>query len=281
MSTAVRPAAFAGRWYPGSTRELEAAVDQYLARGSGPRAGIVGLVSPHAGLLYSGPVAGQGYASVARQPYDVVVLIGPSHYVAFEGVLVSGHTEWDSPLGRLQIDPVICERLLRHEIAEADTRVHEREHALELQIPFLARLLPDIPIVPLLIGHQTREVEDQLGIMLADALTDRRPLLVASSDLSHYQTRETAARLDRVVIECLEQFDADGLQAALLARPDHACGGGPMVSMLRTARALGATDARVLAYADSGDVTGDTTEVVGYVSAAFGSVVPLTNGSRV
>jgi AmmeMemoRadiSam system protein B len=280
MATAIRPAAFAGRWYPGSRGELERVVDAHLARGGEPCPGVLGLVSPHAGLMYSGPVAGHSYASVAAQPYDVVVLLGPSHYVGFDGVLLSGHMEWEVPLGVLPVDAAIAQRLLKYEtLVRTDVRVHEREHSLELQMPFLVRVLPGVPIVPLLMGYQTRETEDRLGTALAEVLADRRPLLVASSDLSHYQNRATAARMDAIVIKHLEQLDPDGLQLTLLARPDHACGGGPMVSILRAARAVGASAARVLAYADSGDISGDTSEVVGYVSASFGVAARASSGN--
>jgi AmmeMemoRadiSam system protein B len=148
--------------------------------------------------------------------------------------------------------------------------VHEREHSLELQLPFVARLFPEVPILPLLVGHQHRATVTVLGDTLADVLRGRDPLMVASSDLSHYQPREAAARLDAVVVRYVEQYDPEGLQTSLEANPSHACGGGPMVAVLRAARGLGATGARVLRYADSGDVTGDTRQVVGYMSAAVG-----------
>ena len=148
--------------------------------------------------------------------------------------------------------------------------VHEREHSLELQLPFLARLFPDVPILPLLVGHQHAATVAALGDALAQVLHGREPLLVASSDLSHYQDRDTAARLDAVVVRHVERNDPDGLQASLTADPSHACGGGPMVAVMRAARGLGATRARVLGYGDSGDVTGDTGQVVGYMSAVFG-----------
>ena len=147
---------------------------------------------------------------------------------------------------------------------------HAREHSLEMQLPFLARLAPGLPIVPLVVGHQTKEVAFALGDALASALRGRKALLVASSDLSHYEEARTAAALDAVVIDCVARFDDEGLQRALEARPDHACGGGPMVAVMRAARLAGARDAVVLNYADSGDVSGDKSAVVGYLAAAFG-----------
>ena len=152
---------------------------------------------------------------------------------------------------------------------------HGREHSLEMQLPFVARLLPGVPIVPLVMGHQQRETAMALGDALARAVTShgaRHPgeiLLVASSDLSHYEDAAEASRLDAVVVRHVEALDAGGLMDALEREPRHACGGGPMVSVMRAAALLGGTRARVLRYADSGDVSGDKSSVVGYLAAAI------------
>jgi AmmeMemoRadiSam system protein B len=268
--TPLRRAAFAGQWYPGAPDALAAAVDRCLA--SHPAiAGVVALVSPHAGLMYSGPVAGHGYGAVAGAAFDVAVLVGPSHYASFPGVAVCARGGFDSPLGALRIDEPLADRLVSlASVIRVNPTVHAREHSLELQLPFLARVLPDVPILPLIMGSQDAGTSSALAQALAAALAGRRPLLIASSDLSHYHERSAAAVLDAVVLEQLRAFDPDGLQAALHRRPEHACGGGPIVAVLRAARALGATHSSVLHYADSGDVSGDTTQVVGYASAAFG-----------
>ena len=148
---------------------------------------------------------------------------------------------------------------------------HAREHSLEMQLPFLSHLAPGVPIVPLLMGYQTAETAAALGDALALALRGRKALIVASTDLSHYHDAAAASALDQVVIDCVARFDTDGLQAALDARPEHACGGGPTVAVMRAARAAGASDAVILNYADSGDVSGDKSSVVGYLAAAFGT----------
>src|SRR5262249_42357904 len=143
------------------------------------------------------------------------------------------------------------------------------EHSLEMQLPLLLRVSPSIKIVPLLVGTQTAATAEALGGALAEAVRGRRALLVASTDLSHFHDARTAARLDRVVIECVERLDADGLQRALDVQPEHACGGGPTVAVMRAACALGANRAVILKYADSGDVSGDKSSVVGYLAAAL------------
>jgi MEMO1 family protein len=279
---APRRAAFAGTWYPGDSKTLAAFVDRCLVPADVPFPNIVAIISPHAGLMYSGGVAGRGYASLqaslnraaeagASSP-EVVVLVGPSHSVAFEGAALDPSRSFETPLGSLRNDLSLVERLATQPGIRLDVAVHAREHSLELQLPFLARVLPDVPVVLALMGRQTRPEVDRMARTLTEALHDRHALLVASSDLSHHQERQTATRLDAVVVDRLERFDADSLQAALEHFPQHACGGGPMVAVMRAARALGATTSHVLQYADSGDVSGDVERVVGYVSAALGHV---------
>jgi AmmeMemoRadiSam system protein B len=273
MSNPIRRAAVAGSWYPGSARALTAAVDRYLAAAPEDVAGdLVALVAPHAGLMYSGPVAAHAYRLLRDRRFDVVVLVGPSHFVGFQGVAVHRSGGFETPAGVAWIDEdcagaiaaatsVVCEH----------ASAHVREHSLEMQLPFVQRLAPEAKIVPLVMGYQTAETARSLGEALAVALAGRRALLVASTDLSHYHDAATAAELDGVVIDHVKRFDADGLQHALETRPDHACGGGPTVAVMRAAAALGARDAIVLDYADSGDVSGDKSAVVGYLAAAFGN----------
>jgi MEMO1 family protein len=267
----IRPAVCAGSWYPSQADALRAAVDGYLAPGQPIEQPVRGVVSPHAGLMYSGPVAGHAYAAAARHRYDVVVLVGPSHFYAFDGVSLWGRGAFETPLGALTIETSLGIALREAApFVRENAVVHGREHSLELQLPFLARLFPRVPILPLLVGRQHAATVAALGDALAQVLRGREPLLVASSDLSHYQDRATASRLDGVVMRHIERNDPDALQASLDADPSHACGGGPIVAVMRAARGLGATGARILRYGDSGDVTGDIRQVVGYVSAALG-----------
>jgi len=240
--------------------------------GASLRGDLVALVAPHAGLMYSGPVAAHAYRLLRDRVFDVAVLVGPSHFVGFDGVSVYPPGGFDTPFGVVPIDQACA-----HAIAAATPIVHEsaaahaREHSLEMQLPFLAQVAPGVPIVPLLMGDQTAATAAALGAALALALRGRKALLVASTDLSHYHDAATASALDRVVIDCIARFDADALQAALDARPEHACGGGPTVAVMRASRAAGARDAEILHYADSGDVSGDKSSVVGYLAAAFGN----------
>jgi AmmeMemoRadiSam system protein B len=265
----IRPAAVAGTWYPGTRTALERAVDAHLAEVAVDEPCPIALVAPHAGLVYSGPVAAHAYQLVRRCEYEAIVMIGPSHFVGFDGASLWPRGAWDSPFGPVPIAETLAATI---EGASALVRnhpsAHGREHSLEMQLPFIARLLPGVPIVPILMGYQTRATAEQLGDAVASAVRGRRVLLVASSDLSHYNDAKTAARMDAVVLRHVEALDPDALMRALEDEPAHACGGGPMVAVLRAARSLGGTRARVLRYADSGDVSGDKTAVVGYMAAA-------------
>ena len=272
----LRRTAVAGSWYPASRDQLRAQLNEYLERAdqaaAAPPAGavLVGLVAPHAGLLYSGPVAAYAYRLLRDRAFDVIVLVGPSHFVAFDGVSVWPAGAFETPFGPLAIDEPAAAALLAHCPVVAEfPKAHGREHSLEMQLPFLAALTPSTPILPLVMGRQTRATAFALAEGLAETLGSRRALLVASSDLSHFFDAPTAARLDATVIDKIETLNGDGLMGALERRPDLACGGGPIVTTLRAARALGATSSQVLRYGDSGDVSGDKSAVVGYVAAAM------------
>lgn len=269
----IRPAAVAGSWYPGSASALAAAVDRHLAATSRDVDGdLVALIAPHAGLMYSGPVAAHAYRLLRGRAFDRIVLVGPSHFVGFEGVSIVTDGGFESPFGVASIDAACARELLAASSVIRDhPPAHAREHSLEMQLPFVQRLAPDAPIVPLVMGHQTAATSRALGDALGRVLRGTRTLLVASTDLSHYHDAATAAALDRTVIDCVSRFDADGLQAALDHEPDHACGGGPAVAVMRAAHDLGARDAAILNYADSGDVSGDKSSVVGYFAAALGT----------
>jgi AmmeMemoRadiSam system protein B len=282
----VRKSPIAGTWYPGSAAALAAAVDRYLADAGSQESAethegdLMALVAPHAGLIYSGPVAAYAYRLVRNRPYDVAILVGPSHFTAFDGVGVVSDGGFETPLGVVAID-ADCVADLRRATSVVRERApaHAREHSLEMQLPFLQRVAPTTAIVPLLMGQQTAGLAEELGGALATVAKGRRALLVASTDLSHYHDAATAATLDAVVIRCVSDFKPDGLQRTLDRCPDHACGGGPTVAVMRAARHLGGRQARVLRYANSGDVSGDKQSVVGYLAAALGNFTSGTPAS--
>jgi AmmeMemoRadiSam system protein B len=269
----VRRAAVAGRWYPDDVARLAAELDRYLAHADvEPMSSLRAVIAPHAGLMYSGPVAAYAYKTARAHPVSAVVLVGPSHFVPFPGISIWPYGAWETPFGRI----TVAEDLAAALMAESDEiammpSAHGREHSIEMQLPFVAHLMPGVPIVPMVMGHQTRTTAFGLGQALGRAIRScgANALLVASSDLSHYEDSNTAARLDAVVMERIEVLDVEGLMHVLEEEPGHACGGGPIVAVLDAARRLGASQARVLRYGDSGDVSGDKSSVVGYMAAAI------------
>ena len=272
MSAALRRAAFAGSWYPRSAAAIVAEVEQYLAAASPGvvKGRLVGLVSPHAGLHYSGPVAAFGYSLLRGLKSLTVVLVGPAHRAAFEGVAVHASGAWETPLGQVQVDEDLARALVAADrTLFDDPGPHREEHSLEMQMPFLQRAMPGLRIVPMLMGTQARGEVEALAAALGRVLPGREVLLVASSDLSHYQPASVASRLDAEVVGDIRRLDADALMSRLETRGNVACGGGPLVAVMAAARALGADQATVLRYADSGDVCGDKAQVVGYLSAVF------------
>ncbi len=274
----IRAAAVAGSWYPGHPGALARDLDEYLAVAGTPPAGRVqAIVAPHAGLMFSGPVGAYAYKAATAGNYEVAVLVGPSHFVAFDGVALWPDGAFETPLGRIAIDPAGASAISRADVVHNLPSAHKREHSLEMQLPFLRRVLPEVPIVPLLMGYQSRETILALASALATAFRGRRALLVASTDLSHYFDADAAGRLDAEVQRSVAAFDPDALFDRFESFPEHergryvACGGGPMLAVMLAARELGATEARVLKYAHSGEISGDYSGVVGYLAAAIGA----------
>jgi len=273
---ALRRAAVAGSWYPADPEALAREVDRHLLGVTRSPAGDpIAIIAPHAGLIYSGPVAAYAYSLLRGRDIEVAVLVGPSHYVGFEGVAIYEKGAFETPFGPMAIaEDCASDLAMASRLVKAYAAAHVREHSLEMQLPFLKRVLPNASIVPLVMGYQHRETARELGDAIRVAVKGRRAVIVASTDLSHYQNAATAAALDDSFIQRVLHFDPDGLMSLLEANPHHACGGGPTVSVMRAAQALGAKDARVLKYGNSGDVSGDKSAVVGYLAAAFGTFAP-------
>jgi AmmeMemoRadiSam system protein B len=269
-----RPTAVAGTWYPGSAEALRREVDGYLeaATPASLTGDVHAIIAPHAGIMFSGPVGAYAYNAIAGRDYDVAVLVGPSHFVAFEGAALWPEGEFETP-----IDEAGARAMAAFPVVEPLPGAHRREHSLEMQLPFLKRVLPDVPIVPLLIGFQHRETIEALAAAIASAFAGRHALLIASTDLSHYLDAETAAKLDGRVQQCVAHFDPAALLERFEEYPEHkrgqyvACGGGAAIAVMQAAKSLGATAGRVLKYGHSGEVSGDYGGVVGYMAAALGT----------
>jgi hypothetical protein len=221
-------------------------------------------------------VAAEAYALLRGRRALTVVLVGPSHRVAFEGVSVYAQGAFETPLGMTRVAEDVAEALARaHPSITTDPWPHREEHSLEMQVPFVQRAAPDARIVPVLLGTQTRAVVDVLAAALAGAVAGRDVVLVASTDLSHYHSAARAGALDAQVTECVARLDPEALMDRLEAFQGHACGGGALAAVVKAARGLGAVRGQVLRYATSGDVeAGDTSRVVGYLAAALTAAAP-------
>ncbi len=268
----IRQPAVAGMFYDGDPRQLRKHVDMLLDEAETPqlRGEIKGLVSPHAGYVYSGPAAAVGYKALRGSTYDAVILVGPSHRELFDGVSVYPGDAYRTPLGEVPVNKEIREALVsQSDIIAISESGHRNEHCLEVQLPFLQRVLGNFSIVPMIIGNQHGEICLALGDTIAQSAAHKRILLVASSDLSHYHPYDSAVSLDRLVIERVEAFDEIELMKQLEGERIEACGGGPVAAVMHAAKLLGANQGQVLYYCNSGDITGDRSAVVGYLSAAF------------
>ena len=276
-SEQIRPAAVAGAFYPADPKELAAMVDGFVAHASvpAPSGEIVALVAPHAGYPFSGGVAGHSYAMLKGRPTHRVVVIAPSHFEAFSFTSVYDGDAYSTPLGKVPVDKGFAQKLvsLNPEIQLSShghvPTAEGREHALEDELPFLQRVLGDFQLVPIIMGEQSYPASRALGVALAELIRGTDTLIVASSDLSHYHPYDEAVSIDGKTLNAIGEWDYLTLSDNFANRTWEACGGAPIVAAMIAAERLGATRAQVLKYANSGDVTGDRSRVVGYSAVAF------------
>jgi AmmeMemoRadiSam system protein B/AmmeMemoRadiSam system protein A len=266
-----RPSAHAGTWYPGTAQELSADLKKYLGNVRGRLNGdIRGLVAPHAGYVYSGPIAAYAYRAVEGMEFDAVIVIGPSHAYGFAGASIDTMAGRTTPLGTVKYDLALARAIMK---ADKNIRyepgAHAAEHSTEIQVPFVQTVLPGCPVLEIVMGDQSLPACRRLADAVFKAAGDRKVLVVASTDLSHYHNQAQAETLDQRVIEAVAAFDPERLAGLLAAESCEACGGGPVVTAMLLAKKLGATAAKPLVYATSGDITGDRSQVVGYLAAAF------------
>jgi AmmeMemoRadiSam system protein B/AmmeMemoRadiSam system protein A len=231
---------------------------------------IIALISPHAGYMYSGQVAAFGYKLVEGSDFNKVIVIAPSHRVHFHGASVYNKIGYKTPLGIVPVDRDLCNRIIaQNGMISYYSQAHIQEHSLEVQVPFLQIVLKEFKLVPIVMGSQDFDTCRILSEAIVNAIKDERVLIVASSDLSHFHRYDKAVSLDKVVLYHIDKLDASGLEHDLKDGRCEACGGGPIVTAMLISEKLGANKSRVLNYANSGDVTGDKSGVVGYASAVL------------
>lgn len=263
----VRPAAVAGSFYPSDPDELRSVLGRLIFRDENPVA-VIGMVAPHAGYVYSGGVAGKAYGFV-RIPSRVIVLC-PNHHGTGAPIAVSNAHGWETPLGIVPVDRELVDRLVSQDpgFIVGDDRAHAMEHSLEVHLPFLQYLRPDVSILPLSLGFGDVATATRLGGILARVVSsyEERPLVVASSDMTHYESADSARAKDQLAIERFCAFDPAGLIEVCRRHRITMCGVVPAAVMLETGRRLGARRAELIAYSTSGDVTGDWRQVVAYAA---------------
>lgn len=271
MKGPVRKPAIAGSWYPDDPGILRSEIESFLRQvpaGGAPRKPCV-IISPHAGYLYSGRVAAHSYQALKGFSYGTVVVISPSHRAYFPSVSIWAKGAFETPLGVIAIDEKLCAKLLGTSVIFTDnTRPHDSEHALEIQLPFLQTVLSPFTLCPLIMGQQDLSLCRDLGRALLGAIGNPDDVLVvASTDLSHFHHAKQAEAMDGEVVRLVEALDVDALGGKLSGEEVEACGGGPVLAALTYAQGLGRNEVKILNYAHSGHVTGDNSSVVGYLSA--------------
>ncbi|MBU8920906.1 MAG: AmmeMemoRadiSam system protein B [Bacteroidales bacterium] len=278
MKNSVRLPAVAGQFYPGDPDALRSEIRTMFSRikSNPPSGDLVALVSPHAGYVYSGQVAAEAFASLKEGQFETVVVISPCHIEHFPFASIFRGEAYRTPLGDIPIDSELSSAIADgSDLIKIGESGHvtgssgRGEHSLEVQLPFLQVALGEFKLVPIVIGDQSPEIIKDLATALGRELKSRNVLMVASTDLSHFHDARSAESLDRVFINNLTDLAPDDLLRSLSDRRTEACGGGPTAVVMTAAKILGADCCSILKYANSGDITGDNTSVVGYVSASI------------
>jgi AmmeMemoRadiSam system protein B len=277
--TDVRPSPIAGRWYPADKDLLAESVDDYIQSAELPaiEGEVIGVIAPHAGHLYSGPIAGYAFAALRGLKPDVVVIVSPMHYPYQQSFLTSAHAAYQTPLGTLDIDQKLIRSIhtnLETELGLELTPVsNDQEHSLEIELPFLQRILDgSFQIAPIMVREYNLRIVRAFGSILAKNLQGKKCILVASTDLSHFYPQEQARLFDLEILRRMEAFDPEMVFRAEDEGKGFACGRSAVAAVMWAAKELGANHVQVLQYGTSGDVTGDYSQVVGYGAAVITKV---------
>jgi len=259
---------FAGLFYPLDKDELNRTIDRFMSQAIVPdiKGQILGIICPHAGYIYSGPIAAYSYKSVEGRLFDTVILLGPSHRYYFEGVSVYPEGFFDTPFGKLEIDKDMAGQLNSLSFVKFETKFFYGEHSLEVQLPFLVKVLPRCKIVPMLFGRLDFEQMKTLADNLASLAKKKRILLVVSTDLSHFHPYSQAKGIDLETIKYIEDNNASWLWRSVQMGEQRACGILSVITFALYMKEQGG-NTQIIKYANSGDTAGDESRVVGYVSA--------------
>jgi len=278
----IRRPSQAGMFYAGTAESLKKQIEECflhkLGPGkipkvakSGPRK-VVGLICPHAGYVYSGPVAAHSYYRLARDGIpEVFVILGPNHMGYGSAIALMNEGIWRTPFGDVEIDYQTASKILRaSEVIDIDDTAHRFEHSIEVQLPFLQYLYgSEFKFVPIAFLMQDLESSREVGRALAKALEGKNAVIIASTDMTHYEPHEQAVRKDKLALSAVEKLNEEEFYSIIESYNISACGYGPVAALITAAKLLGVKKAEILCYKTSGDVTGDYSSVVGYASACF------------
>ncbi|MBN1303622.1 MAG: AmmeMemoRadiSam system protein B [Anaerolineales bacterium] len=269
-----RPSPIAGTWYDGRPKHLAEQVDRFIDQASFSQlpGDVLAVIAPHAGHRFSGPVAGYAFAAVRGAKPDLVAVVSPMHQAFFDPFITSAHKAYQTPLGAIPIDEDSVDRvdeMLTEDLGIGLARVAEDpEHSLEIELPFLQRALAsEFRLLPVMVRAQDERALRALGRALAQIMKDKKYLLVASTDLSHFYPQDQARAFDAEMLRQVEAFSPQGVLETERSGKGFACGHAALAAVLWAARELGGDTVKVLNYATSGDVTGDYASVVGYGAA--------------
>jgi len=275
----IRKPVCAGSWYDNKPEALSRQLDRYLlqAETNAPTEGIVGLVAPHAGYVYSGQIAAHAYRLVQGKDYDTVIIIGPAHRYGFRGCSIYPKGGYETPLGVAEIDETLASEISKASGFKFIPKAHAEEHSVEMQVPFVQKVLPEAKIVPIVMGTPSKKTIHSLAAAFSKTLSGKKVLIVASTDLSHFFPKGKANTVDTETLALIESMDTDTIIKKMGQRENIMCGGGPVAAVLLYAKQMGSPKVETLKYADSSQVGGDESRVVGYMAAAVyagGSAAP-------
>jgi AmmeMemoRadiSam system protein B/AmmeMemoRadiSam system protein A len=268
----IRPAKWAGQFYDSDANSLSSQLKDFLgAARQRDLPDLVGLIVPHAGYIYSGRTAALGYRQVQGRDFETVVILGPSHYVAFQGCSIYPRGGFQTPLGTALVDEDLAAALAKESGFGYIADAHSQEHSVEVQVPFIQTVLPNARIVPVVMGLASRTTVETLAQALVKIRNRKKFLVVASTDLSHFLTKKEANAVDAETASLIQDFKMDTLFRLYLRNENVFCGGGPVLTALLYAQKLGKAGAEVLGHADSSAAGGPEDRVVGYLAAAITS----------
>jgi len=275
----IRKPAVAGSFYTGDSKSLNIQIENCFLHKIGPgeipltnpkrKSNIIGLVSPHAGYMYSGPVAAYGFYKIALDGKpDTIIILGPNHRGFGEDISIMVEGKWKTPLGELEIDKDVAESILNNsKIIKVDNKAHQFEHSIEVQLPFIQYIFgKDIKFVPICMTRQDINTDIEIAQSICSSVVDKNILIIASSDFTHYEPQEYAKNIDKQAIDAILEFNPKKLYDIIYRQNLTMCGPGPITVMLIVCETLGAKKAELLKYATSGNITGMYDQVVGYAS---------------